>query len=358
MPRNPGMPHYRRIANAIITSTIQRRAPGGQRVPSETAVARKFGVAKNTARRALDELRRLGYVTRIRGSGTFSTGQSLKTIFAMGYDVLGPDFTRMFTWLEHLLARRGYRLIVGDMGLRGEHIREAFRIEQIRQADAIVWQAPSHPLGVRASIAARRKLPKRMPLLCIADPLGLSLQGRHRIDLVHWDYPEAIRRILAWCDREKRRHPILVSRTDVTLFATAEAERAFVADLANRNVREAANHVVPWDAFDTQAGERFVRHVRDLEWKPDAFILQFEWLPEFTRLCAAAGMRPDSRSVWVFDSRVGERSLKMDFRLMAEVCSDLLLNRLEKPNRPNLRVALNVPVRRSRAWPAGDTPRA
>jgi len=341
MPRNPGIPHYRRIADAIIASTIQGRASGGQRVPSETAVARKFGVAKNTARRALDELRQLGYVTRLRGSGSFSTGPTVKTIYAVGYHTQQGYFVTMFKWLEHLLGRVGYRMIVADMGLCGETIRQAFRLDEARRAEAVIWQAPSHPWGVRAAIAARRKLPKRMPLLCVADPLGLSLQGRHRIDLVHWDYPEAIGRILAWCDRECLRHPVLVSRTDVSLFATTEAERAFVAGLTTRGQRHAAGHILSWDAFNPHPGQRFVQHLRRLDWKPDVYVLQYDWVGEFTSQCDIG-----STPTWIFGSTVGGRGLRMDFRAMAEICTDLLLNRLQKPNRPNLRVAMNVPVRR------------
>ena len=54
MGRNPGVPHYRRIADTLIAQLgDEARLP--DRLPSERALAHKYGVARNTARRALEE---------------------------------------------------------------------------------------------------------------------------------------------------------------------------------------------------------------------------------------------------------------------------------------------------------------
>lgn len=48
--------------------------PGG-RIPSENELIEKYKVSNTTARRVLDELERAGWVTRIKGRGTFGHGR-------------------------------------------------------------------------------------------------------------------------------------------------------------------------------------------------------------------------------------------------------------------------------------------
>ncbi|ACO47419.1 GntR family transcriptional regulator [Deinococcus deserti] len=47
----------------------------GHALPSEPQLAREFDVSRMTVRRAIDELEREGYVYRVQGAGTFSTGK-------------------------------------------------------------------------------------------------------------------------------------------------------------------------------------------------------------------------------------------------------------------------------------------
>jgi len=64
----------------LIKSTLKERLlsghyPEGEPLPSEPQIAREFGVSRMTARRALDELDREGYVYRVQGAGTFPSGK-------------------------------------------------------------------------------------------------------------------------------------------------------------------------------------------------------------------------------------------------------------------------------------------
>ena len=94
MGRNLGLPHYRRIANELLAAlpgesddadrtSVPGSGPG--RLPSERALMRKFGVARNTARRALNELRRRGVARRLQGSGSFLAPKLPRCVFAVVY---------------------------------------------------------------------------------------------------------------------------------------------------------------------------------------------------------------------------------------------------------------------------------
>jgi len=66
-----GPPKYFQISREII-SMIQRGAlPPGTPVPSENDIIGKYQVSNTTARKALHELEKEGWVTRVKGKGTF-----------------------------------------------------------------------------------------------------------------------------------------------------------------------------------------------------------------------------------------------------------------------------------------------
>lgn len=67
----------------LIKTTLKERLlgahyPEGLPLPSEPQLAREFEVSRMTARRAIDELEREGYVYRVQGAGTFPTGKRFR----------------------------------------------------------------------------------------------------------------------------------------------------------------------------------------------------------------------------------------------------------------------------------------
>lgn len=61
-------PAYRKVATALIDRIIDRSLAAGDRLPSETELARQFGVNRSTVREALRELQTGGLLGRQRGS--------------------------------------------------------------------------------------------------------------------------------------------------------------------------------------------------------------------------------------------------------------------------------------------------
>jgi GntR family transcriptional regulator, transcriptional repressor for pyruvate dehydrogenase complex len=61
-------PAYRKVAAALMERILDRTLRGGDRLPSETELARQFGVNRSTVREAVRELESNGLVARRRGS--------------------------------------------------------------------------------------------------------------------------------------------------------------------------------------------------------------------------------------------------------------------------------------------------
>jgi DNA-binding GntR family transcriptional regulator len=64
-------PRYRQIAAELRTLIDSGEIPPGGAVPSESALARRFGVARGTARQALAELEGAGLIVAVHGKGRF-----------------------------------------------------------------------------------------------------------------------------------------------------------------------------------------------------------------------------------------------------------------------------------------------
>lgn len=62
---------YQQLAAYIAGDIDSGVLPAGKRVPSESAMIQRYGVARDTARRAVKLLREQGYVETIPHRGTF-----------------------------------------------------------------------------------------------------------------------------------------------------------------------------------------------------------------------------------------------------------------------------------------------
>jgi GntR family transcriptional regulator len=69
--RSSFKPIYLQIGDLLREEIVSGRLPSGSRVPSEREIMEEYGVSRNTAQSAIDELVRLGLVSRIQGKGTF-----------------------------------------------------------------------------------------------------------------------------------------------------------------------------------------------------------------------------------------------------------------------------------------------
>src|SRR5947207_6802200 len=109
-------PAYRKVAAAIGGRILSRALREGQRLPSETELARQFGVNRSTVREALRELESRGLVERRPGSKLMSVSRPHHQSVAEGvshalllHDVTVRDLWEALTILEPPLARAAAR---------------------------------------------------------------------------------------------------------------------------------------------------------------------------------------------------------------------------------------------------------
>ncbi|NQU76148.1 MAG: GntR family transcriptional regulator [Planctomycetes bacterium] len=68
---NQVIPKYYQIATGIIREIQQGKLALGGRILSENEIIHQYGVSNTTARKALQEIERTGWATKIKGKGTF-----------------------------------------------------------------------------------------------------------------------------------------------------------------------------------------------------------------------------------------------------------------------------------------------
>ena len=98
------------IADTLREEAVSGGFPSG-RFPSETQVSRRFGVARQTAVKAIEMLVREGIIVRRRGSGTFVARHLRKATGVIGIIVPGLAYAEIFapicSSLAHILSLRG-----------------------------------------------------------------------------------------------------------------------------------------------------------------------------------------------------------------------------------------------------------
>jgi len=132
-------PKYFLIAREIIASIQNGQLGNGSPVPSENEIIQRYSVSNTTARKALHELEKMGWVERVKGRGTFVRNNTV--VMAIN---------RIFGFTKNMIAagRRPSTKLVGFHLRTGDHLQTIngrnyvmkgpyCEIERIRFADGI-----------------------------------------------------------------------------------------------------------------------------------------------------------------------------------------------------------------------------
>ncbi len=124
-------------------------ASGGQRLPSEPALARQLGVSRATLREAMRTFEAQGLIRRRQGAGTFVVGQ--RSVLESGLEVLES--------VESMAARLGLKVTISDLDV--EHVR----------ADQVHAEGLDVPLGSPLTRIRRVVLADGRPVAFLVDSL-------------------------------------------------------------------------------------------------------------------------------------------------------------------------------------------
>jgi DNA-binding FadR family transcriptional regulator len=93
-------PAYRKVATALMDRILDRTLRDGDRLPSETELARQFGVNRSTVREAVRELEGNGLVTRRKGSKLLvvTRPEADRVAQRVGHALVMHDVTYLDVW--------------------------------------------------------------------------------------------------------------------------------------------------------------------------------------------------------------------------------------------------------------------
>jgi len=134
-------PAYRKVSAALLERITDRRLAPGDRLPSESELARRFGVNRSTVREALRELESTGLLRRERGSKLMMVTRPEHGFVADGvgralalHDVSALNVWEALTVLEPPIAEAAARRrLAGDLAA----LRESAARYAARSADTL-----------------------------------------------------------------------------------------------------------------------------------------------------------------------------------------------------------------------------
>ncbi len=144
-------PKYFQISREIISLIQRGKLAPGSPVPSENEIIEKHRVSNTTARKALHELEKEGWVMRVKGKGTFvrdyTVVRAINRIFGFTKNMLEAGrkpTTRLIGF--HLRDSDHYQVINGQrFTLKGPFCE----IERIRYADGIPMMRETRYISLR-----------------------------------------------------------------------------------------------------------------------------------------------------------------------------------------------------------------
>lgn len=132
-------PKYFQISREIISQIQRGRLKPGMPVPSENEIIENYAVSNTTARKALHELERAGWVSRLKGKGTFvrdyTVVRAINRIFGFTKNMLEAGRTPSTRLLGFHLRQGTHSQVING---RPFTMKGPFcEIERIRYADGI-----------------------------------------------------------------------------------------------------------------------------------------------------------------------------------------------------------------------------
>ena len=272
---------------------LDGRYAAPRKFPSETALARRFGVSRSLAAIAVGELERMGLVVRQQGRGTF-VPQGLASSRKIGLVVPGVACTDFFqpiiSEINQLARRNDYSLLFAEVFSQDR----AERIRQVRELSAefvkkrvagVIYEPLAGPNGVEANEHILRVFRKAKIPVVLLDCDIVPFPQRSAYDVVGVNDVEAGAKIAEHLLKTgaKKVHFLVCQ-----LFPTTFENRLYGAEtVLFRAGRSKSVAVLRAEADDLPA---LRRHLRKFG-RPDAFVCSNDAIAAvFRQTLAKAGL--------------------------------------------------------------------
>lgn len=186
-PSGTGEPLYRQIAAVILAKLAAGELVPGDRVPSEPELAETYGVARMTARKAIESLVLDGKLTRHKGRGTFVAQPKMSypapTVFSFTRAMKGLGL-EVTTKLLDLHTTQADADLAADLQLgEGDEVLHVRRLRLVS----------GEPVAIHSSYMAKEYLSGLLAADLLTRPIAEAMArvGHERVAASH-DYLEAI----------------------------------------------------------------------------------------------------------------------------------------------------------------------
>ncbi len=139
VPATVAVPKYLQIANDLVQAILHGDLAPGQRAPSENEIIRQYGVSNTTARKALRDVEQAGWVTRVKGKGTFvrrnQVERAADKILSFTRNMILAGRAPATKVLDRRVLRDGFAAAINgrNYAIRGP----VFKIHRLRLADGV-----------------------------------------------------------------------------------------------------------------------------------------------------------------------------------------------------------------------------
>ena len=139
--RASDLPYYEQIKRAIIAAAAAKRIEPGELLPGEHDLCRIFGVSRTAVRQALGALEYEGFITRIKGKGTFLSDIKTRERLANRLMGLYEDVSERGGTVTSQVLQREYLpadvRVAEKLGVEPDE--DVLVLERLRFVDGMPW---------------------------------------------------------------------------------------------------------------------------------------------------------------------------------------------------------------------------
>lgn len=350
---------FEQVRDALLDDIKKGIYEGSLKLPSENELIERFGVARETARKAISDLVRKGLVRKRKGAGSFVTKLGQRKSGLIG--LLMPDassariFKDFVEGIRRLAKRNGYEVVVRDL-VAGSVAETKMRVRRIarelvvQRVEGVVFRPLIDERLAASNLEVVRIFKNAETPVVLMDSDVVAPPERSECDLVAIDNVSAGRRVAEHLLMRGYRKVAFMINGTVLRHNVNWRNRLFgvAGEMALRNVEDA---VRPLDFKpDSLSG---LRKLYKSDFRPDAIVCgNDETAVQLMESLLAIGKRiPEDIAVVGFDDADIARSCKIPLttvrqpsKLIATSVLRTLLARIARPNDDPREIHLSAPL--------------